>query len=309
MRNKALIVVLVGAVIFGLIAAVSVSRFLTQLRGSGKLGNVVIAKSEIPQGEKINADQLTTVQLPSAVMPEGGYDSPEKVVGRVAGARITPREMITQSKLAPLGATAGLSALIPEGYRAMTVKVEDEAEVAGFLTPGTQVDVLAVINSQNGGAGQSPISKIILQNIKVLAGGLDPDQPKTGRVSRSAKSVTLLVTPEQAEKLVLSSFDGKLRLALRNSVDRVDELTPGADKRALLSDARLFPTPDAGGPIKEKRPQRPQQSRSLVRPILARLAIPAAVPEAPPVATPAPTPARPRVEIYEGAKKKAVEFP
>ena len=237
MGNKILVFVLTGAVIFGLIAAVSVSRFLANLRGAGNFSNVLAAKVEIPAGEKIIAEQLTTLRLPRSAMPEGVYDSNEKVIGRVATERIAPRELVTRFRLAPEGAAAGLSALIPEGFRAMTVKVDDEGEVAGFLKPGTLVDVLAVINPPNDGPNQSPVSKIILQNIRVLAGGPKPDQ---ARNAREAKSVTLLVTPEQAEKLVLSASDGKLRLALRNFGDQADERTPGANKSSLLGVLREF---------------------------------------------------------------------
>ncbi|MGH9938205.1 MAG: Flp pilus assembly protein CpaB [Blastocatellia bacterium] len=309
MRNKALIFALAGAVIFGLIAAVSVSRFLAGVGGGGNLRNVVIAKYEIPPGEKIVAGQLTTVRLPGAATPEGAYDSPEKIVGRVAGARIAPRELVTLSRLAPEGAAAGLSALVPEGYRAMTVNVDDEAGIAGFLSPGTMVDVLAVINPPNDGSGQNPISKIVLQNIKVLANGQNLDQPKNGSEPDKVKTVTLLVTPEQAEKLVLSSVDGKLRLALRNSVDQGDERTPGANKSALLGGLRALSIPNVGpdvgpnavAPGNEENGVTPRQPRGK-----ARLVMPGVVAPGP---TPAPVPARPSVEIYEGSKKKAVEFP
>lgn len=301
-----------GAVISGLVAAVSVSRYLADLRGAGNLNNVVIAKSEIPAGEKIVAEQLTTVRLPRSAMPEGAYDSHEKVIGRVATERIAPRELVTRFRLAPEGAAAGLSALIPEGYRAMTVKVDDEVEIAGFLAAGRLVDVLAVINPPHDGSSQNPISKIILQNIKVLAGGQKPDQPRSGR-EPGAKSVTLLVTPEQAEKLVLSSVDGKLKLALRNSVDQGDERTPGANKSTLLGGSQalsgLATSPAsslaAGSPGDERRDGTPRQSRNRARPVMASVAEPAtgAAPE------PTPPPARRSMVIYEGMKKRDIVFP
>ncbi|HKQ73909.1 MAG TPA: Flp pilus assembly protein CpaB [Blastocatellia bacterium] len=305
MRNKVLIFVLSGAVISGLVAAVSVSRYLANVRGAGNLYNVVVAKSEIPAGVKIVAEQLTTIRLPRSAMPEGAYDSYEKVVGRVATERIAPRELVTRFRLAPEGAAAGLSALIPEGYRAMTVKVGDEGEFAGFLAPGALVDVLAVINPPDDGSSQNPVSKIILQNIKIMAGGQKPDQPRSGRESSGAKSVTLLVTPEQAEKLVLSSVDGKLKLALRNSVDQGDEQTPGANKSTLLGRSQALSVavvgPAAVPPGDEGRVETPRQPRNRARPVMASVA-------EPPTAA-APAPARPSVEIYEGVKKRAVEFP
>jgi pilus assembly protein CpaB len=183
----------------------------------------------------------------------------------------------------------------------MTVKVEDESAVAGFLAPGAIVDVLAVINSPDGGFGQNPISKIILQNIKVLVGGQKQDQQKGARESSGAKSVTLLVTPEQAEKLVLSSVDGKLRLALRNSVDLGDELTPGANKNALLDRPGLKNASEATAAGNGEGAEKPRPPRSRARPVMASVAEPASAPP--------PPPARPKVEIYEGSKRKAIEFP
>ncbi|MFN0111714.1 MAG: Flp pilus assembly protein CpaB, partial [Blastocatellia bacterium] len=226
MRNKSLILVLSGAVVFGLIAAVSVSRFLTGAKGSQSQNTVVVAKLEIPHGAKITAEQLTTVLLPNNATPVGTFDAYEKVVGRIAITRIMQNEPIIVTRLAQDGSSAGLSALIPEGYRALTVKVDDEAGIAGFLMPGTLVDVLAVITPDQT-LGQNPISKIVLQNIKVLASGTNIDEPKDKRDAETVKTVTLQVTPEQAEKLVLSSAEGRLRLALRNSTDQGDQPTPG----------------------------------------------------------------------------------
>src|SRR5262245_58711068 len=226
MRNKALVFVLAGAVIFGLIAAVSVSRFLSG--NTSGLSRIVVAKLEIPLGEKITIDHLTSVQLPADAIPEGSFASPDQVIGRVTSTRVAAREPLTVSRLAPEGAMAGLSGLIPPGYRAVTVKVDDEAGIAGFLYPGTIVDVLAVINSEV--ANNQPVSKIVLQNIKVLASGSELDQRKNGREPENFKTVTLLVTPEQAEALTLSSTEGRLRLALRSTTDQQNAITAGANK-------------------------------------------------------------------------------
>src|SRR5262249_39431681 len=148
MRNKALVFVLAGAVIFGLIAAISVSRFLSG--ADSGLTRIVVAKTEIPLGEKIAADHLTSAQLPAEAIPEGAFASPDMIIGRVTSTRVAAREPLTNSRLAPVGAMAGLSGLIPAGYRAVTVRVDDEAGIAGFLYPGTIVDVLAVISPGGG---------------------------------------------------------------------------------------------------------------------------------------------------------------
>src|SRR5262245_49917059 len=263
MRNKALVFVLIGAVVFGLIAAVSVSRYLSSAASRNEMVPVVIAKVELPLGAKVIAEQLTTVQFPRDATPDGTFDSIDKVVGRITVTRIATREPITASRLAQLGATGGLSAIIPEGYRAMTVRVDDVVGIAGFVMPGTLVDVLVVITPPDNSA-QGPISKIVLQNIKVLASGQDLDQPKNERDANTVRSVTLQVTPEQAEKLNLAASEGRLQLSLRNSIDDDDEQTLGANRRTLLTGEQALPVADPGS-LKAERPAPPAPRRQSLR--------------------------------------------
>ena len=164
------------------------------------------------------------VQFSKESTPDGVFESVEKLIGRVAVVNIAPREPITESRLAPAGTAGGLSAVIPEGYRAMTVKVDDVVGISGFIMPGTLVDVVVVI-TPNDTSSQDPISKIVLQSIKVLANGQNIDKPESERQANSVKAVTPLVTPEQAEKLALASSEGKLQLVMRNSIDEGDEQT------------------------------------------------------------------------------------
>src|SRR6267142_1136587 len=212
MRNKRFLIVLAGALLFGLLAAVSVSRYLSSAQAYTKnLNRVAVAKVAIPLGSKILPEQVTMVQFPKESTPDGTFESPEKLAGRVAVVNIAPREPITESRLAPEGTAGGLSAVIPEGYRAMTVKVDDVVGISGFIMPGTLVDVVVVMTPTEPTAGQTgPISKIVLQNIKVLANGQNIDKPENQRDANSVKAVTLLVTPEQAEKLALAASEGKL---------------------------------------------------------------------------------------------------
>src|SRR5215216_7504106 len=183
MRNKRFLVVLAGALVFGLLAAVSVSRYLSSTQALAKsLNKVAVAKVAIPIGTKIIPEQIMMVQFPTESMPDGIFDNADKLTGRVAVVNIAAREPITESRLAPEGTAAGLSAVIPEGYRAMTVKVDDVVGISGFIMPGTLVDVVVVITPEgatNGTAG--PISKIVLQNIKVLANGQNIDKPENQR--------------------------------------------------------------------------------------------------------------------------------
>jgi pilus assembly protein CpaB len=309
MRNKRLFVVLAGAVVFGLAAAVLVSRYLSNAQAyTNNLSSIVVAKVDVPAGTKLIAEQLTSVRVPPNTTPDGTFDSMEKLVGRVAVMNIAAREPITDFKLAPEGSAGGLSAVIPEGYRAMTVKVDDAAGISGFVMPGAVVDVVVVIDPADQSHNQNPISKIVLQNIKVLASGQNIDRPKNEREADSVKAVTLQVTPEQAEKLALATNEGKLQLVMRNAVDQGDEQTKGVDKHVLLGGERAAPIPEPGS----MKSEQPKQTPTAVAPVMRR---PRASVEPmreakPQAATPAAPPApRNTVEMIEGAKKRSVDFP
>jgi pilus assembly protein CpaB len=282
-----------------LLAAVSVSRYLSSAQAYTKnLNRVAVAKVAIPLGSKILPEQVTMVQFPKESTPDGTFESPEKLAGRVAIVNIAPREPITESRLAPEGTAGGLSAVIPEGYRAMTVKVDDVVGISGFIMPGTLVDVVVVIDPGDKST-QDPISKIVLQNIKVLANGQNIDKPENQRDANSVKAITLQVTPEQAEKLALASTEGKLQLVMRNSTDQGDEKTNGVNKRGLLNGEHAMPAPEPGSlkseqpkPVSKPAPQRPRMQTE------AKPA-PAATPQAP----------RASVEMIEGGKRRNVDFP
>ncbi len=302
MRNKRLIIALTGAVLCGLVGVMLVTRYLSNVQAFTKdLGNVVVAKQEIPLGEKITVEHLALAPIPNGSLPEGVFRKMDDVVGRVAITPIGVRETITNMKLAPAGTGGGLSAVIPEGYRAMTVKVDDVVGVSGFIMPGSFVDIVAVVTplSQVGAANGGPISKIVLQNIKVLASGAKIDSPENQRTPSEVKAVTVQVTPEQAEKLVLAANQGRLQLVMRNYGDQEDTQTKGANNASLLSGETYVPQPappseksDAPKPIANHAPRvkrvsiEPQQEK--------------------PAATPV---RRNSVEFIEGNKRRDVEIP
>lgn len=303
MRNKRLILALAGAIVCGLLAVMLVTRYLAGLQTSSKqLNDVVIAKLEIPLGAKIVAEQLALAPIPNGSAPEGAFRKLDEVVGRVAVTPIGLREPITTLKLAPEGAAAGLPAVIPEGYRALTVKVDDVVGVSGFVMPGSYVDVVAVIvpAAQNEKAAQGPISKIVLQNIKVLASGAKIDSPQDQRSPADVKAVTLQVTPEQAEKLVLAANEGKLQLVMRNYGDQEDTQTPGANKATLLTGHAVLPTPALPS-------EKTTETKSTPRPRAKRTNLVAQRVENA-VQQPAPAP-RNSIELIEGSKRRAVDIP
>jgi pilus assembly protein CpaB len=296
MRNKRFILAIAGAICFGLISAFSVSKYLINAQSARKdLQHVVVTAVDIPVGTKLIREQLTTSPFPTNSTPEGAFVSLDKLIGRVVLNSIAAREVITEAKLAPEGTAGGLSAVIPEGYRAMTVKVDEVVGVSGFLTPGTLVDVVVTMAPAENSASKDTVSKIVLQNIKVLASGQNIDRPKDDREASAVRSVTLQVSPEQAEKLALASSEGRLQLVMRNSVDQEDEQTPGANKRSLLTGERATTVPDPLSTSKQ-----PTIARVRRPPMRMRAAAPSQGTE----------PARrPSIEVFTGAKRSTVDFP
>jgi pilus assembly protein CpaB len=300
MRNKRLIIALTGAVVCGLLGVMLITRYLSSVQAFTKdLGNVVVAKTEIQLGEKITAEHLAFASIPNGSAPEGAFRKLDQVVGRVAITPIGVRETITNLKLAPEGVGAGLSAVIPEGYRAMTVKVDDVVGVSGFVMPGSFVDVVAIVlpPAQSGVTSQGPISKIVLQNIKVLASGAKLDSPDNQREPSQVKAVTLQVTPEQAEKLVLATNGGRLQLVMRNYSDQEATKTSGANNATLLNGESFVdqPAPPAEKTQVVKPKPRPARRAPVVVPHAERAA-------AQPVS-------HNSVELIEGAKRREVEIP
>lgn len=301
MRNKRLIIALAGAVLCGVLGVMLVTRYLATVQAYTKdLSNLVVARVEIPLGEKITADHLTFAPIPNGSAPEGAFRKIDEVVGRVAITPIGVREPVTTMKLAPAGVEGGLSAVIPEGYRAMTVKVDDIVGVSGFVMPGSYVDVVAVIVPPAvQGQPQGPISKIVLQHIKVLASGPRIDSPENQREPTNAKAVTLQVTPDQAEKLVLAANEGKLQLVMRNYGDQESSQTKGASKNSLLAGESVIEEP-----APQQEPTKPARTNKTVAP---RRVAPATQPkEEKPAAPPV---SRNSVELIEGSKRREVDLP
>ncbi|HEV8427391.1 MAG TPA: Flp pilus assembly protein CpaB [Pyrinomonadaceae bacterium] len=301
MRNKRLILALCGAVICGLLAVMLVTRYVASVQTFTKeLNNVVVAKVEIPLGAKITVEQLGLAPIPNGSAPEGAFRKLEEAVGRVTVTPIGVREPITNLKLAPEGVGAGLSAVIPEGYRAMTVKVDDIVGVNGFVMPGSYVDVVAVIVPVNQStAAQGPISKIVLQNIKVLASGTKIDSPQDQRQPTDSKAVTLQVTPTEAEKLVLAANEGKLQLVMRNYTDQEDSATTGANKQSLLN----------GESVKlDSGPTTERTVKPVVSKPVKRVKAAASHVDLKPIDIAQPV-ARKYVELIEGSKRRDVDVP
>ncbi|MCO5398535.1 Flp pilus assembly protein CpaB [Ralstonia soli] len=231
MKNARAVVMLIVALVAGIAAVVSASRWLAQ-QSSSSVKQVVVAANDMDLGQPLGNEQLRVVSWPAGSLPPGTFDDPKALQGRVVRASLQKGEPILESKLAPTGTKGGLSAVIAEGKRAITVRVNDVVGVAGFALPGNLVDVIVNTNEDSKSTNNSSISKIVLEKILVLAVAQqvsrDDTQPKV------VNAVTLEVSPEQAEKLDVARSVGTLSLVLRNQVDIAATATGGATKGTLL---------------------------------------------------------------------------
>lgn len=199
-------------------------------RALGSVVEVVVADELIPIGSRIKDSQVKVVRWPKDAEPEGALYKPDAAVNRVARVTIQKNQPIVNSQLVTEAAGL-LPLLIPEGRRAMSVKVDKVSGVSGFITPNSFVDVLASGQVDRAGEREER-SKLILQNIKVLAIGTEIEQKDDGAVE--VPTVTLLVLPDEAEKLTLATRRDPIRLALRNYRDNSDVATPGLSMNELF---------------------------------------------------------------------------
>ncbi|HWU68627.1 MAG TPA: Flp pilus assembly protein CpaB [Stenotrophobium sp.] len=237
MKNKRAILVMTVAILFGFAAVVFASRWLLKQPGSGS-DRIVVAATDISLGQRLTPEMFKLADWPADSMPKGAFTDPQKLGGRVLKMNLLAGEPVSEAKLAPAGTFGGLSALITEGKRAITVRVNDVIGVAGFALPGNYVDII-VSTQKDAPAGadgrQQNISKIVLERILVLAVAQEVNRDETK--PKVVNAVTLEVTPEQAEKLDLARSVGTLSLALRNQVDPQSASTEGATKLTLLPEA------------------------------------------------------------------------
>jgi pilus assembly protein CpaB len=193
---------------------------------------VVVAVANLDLGASLRPEDVRTIDWPAESVPAGAFEHVEDVVGRGLIQPVVQNEAILPNKLASKDAGAGLAPVIRPGYRALSVRVNDVVGVAGYVLPGTHVDVVVTINPTQQYTDVT--SKVVLTNVEVLGSGTkierDTEQGKPIAVS----VVTLLVNPTDAEKLTLASTEGKIQLALRNPLDPAAPATTGIRPAALL---------------------------------------------------------------------------
>jgi pilus assembly protein CpaB len=196
---------------------------------------VVVAAADLDVGAEITRDDIRVIDWPKNSVPQQAISDPKDVIGRGLILPVIQNEPILPMKLASKDAGAGLPPAIPPGLRAMSVRVNEVIGVAGYVLPGTRVDVLATVNPT--GQGGDITSKVILTNVQVLASGTKIERDVRDNKPMPVSVVTLLVAPEESERLTLAATEGKIQLALRNPLDKGVTNTPGIRPAALLGGA------------------------------------------------------------------------
>jgi pilus assembly protein CpaB len=205
------------ALAVGLLVSYTVYNRLRTFTGSNNNERgvpVVMAADDIQVGTKLEAHDVRVVTLPQSAVPPGAFSGTSQVLGRGAILPVSKGEFILPSKLAALSAGSGLPSMIPQGMRAVSVRVNDVVSVAGFVQPGSHVDVLAT----GQGGGNDRQTTTVLENVLVLAVGKSLDRNPLAD-AQTAPVITLAVSPDDAQKLALVSQEGRIQLSLRNPMD------------------------------------------------------------------------------------------
>ncbi len=239
---------------------------------------VLVAAADLQLGVALKNEDLKTIAFPMGTAPEGTFSQPAELIGRGLIVPVVKNEPILGAKLASKEAGAGLPPVIPEGMRAVSVRVNEVVGVAGYVLPGNRVDVVATASPTESRLDTT--SKVVLSNVQVLTAGTRIEQDQEQNKPVQVTVVTLLVTPEQAERLALASTEGKIQLALRNPMDMGAPETPGIRTAGLLGNRPAVAVP--------QRSSAPARSRQ--RPQLQAAPAPAAAPV-------------PSVEIIRGDKR------
>lgn len=202
---------------------------------------VAVAASDLEIGAELSREDIRIIEWPANAVPANAISDPKDVIGRGLIMPMIQNEPFLPMKLASKEAGAGLPPAIPPGLRAVSVKVNEVIGVAGYVLPGTQVDVVATVSPTQNQADMT--SKVILTNVRVLAAGTKIDRDTDKNKPMPVSVVTLLVDPDQAERLTLASTEGKIQLALRNPLDKTTPVTRGIKPALLLGMSASTPRP------------------------------------------------------------------
>lgn len=280
-RNKRTAIVVGIAVLLAATASFGIYRVISRVSMRSNAApptvEVVVADHPLSLGTRITKDYVRVVRWPADTQVPGTFSKVEDVLNRGVIVPVAQNEPLTDGKLAALEAGAGLPPSIPPGMRAISVKVNEVVGVAGFVVPGTRVDVMVTLNGKQ--QTQDSITRVVVSNVQVLTAGTRYDQEKAKEGAPIPSTVvTLLVTPEDGERIALAAADGQIMLALRNPLDTAPTTTSGIRTAGLLGQAAP-PTPK---PKAKSGPAKPPQAE---------------------VAAAAPKPAPYTVEAIRGAKR------
>lgn len=267
-RSKRTAVVVAVAVLLAAVASLGMYRVVSRMPAGTaevKTVDVVVAAHPLKLGTRLTADHVKVIKWPAETPVTGTFTRVDEVVNRGLISAVEPNEPLTQTKLAPLEAGAGLPPSIPPGMRAVSVKVNEVVGVAGFVVPGTRVDVMVTLTGRQ--QQQESVTRVVVSNAQVLTAGTKYDQEnaKEGKPIPTTV-VTLLVTPEDGERIALAGAEGQIMLALRNPLDTATTSTSGVRTAGLLGQA---PTPAA--------PAKPRTSKPVsvaAKPVQAEVAPP-----------------------------------
>lgn len=251
MRNR-IFAVLAIAVLAGGSLAYGTYNFMQSApatAASAPTQPVVVAAADLQLGTAIRKEDLSIVQFPEGTAPEGTFSQPAELIDRGLIVPVVKNEPILAAKLASKEAGSGLPPVIPQGMRAVSVRVNEVVGVAGYVLPGNRVDVVATASPTESRSDTT--SKVVLSNVQVLTSGTRIEQDQDQNKPMQVTVVTLLVNPEQAERLALASTEGKIQLALRNPLDQGAPDTPGIRTAGLMG-GKPAPT----GPARSTAPRR-----------------------------------------------------
>jgi pilus assembly protein CpaB len=277
MNRTRLLMIGVLALALGTFAGLYAYKNLQSRGGPSEPGvDVIVAADDIQVGNKIEEHDVRIAKLPPGSLPASTYSKRSQVLGHGVVVPIAKGEFVLPSKLAAEEAGAGLPSLIPNGMRAVSVRVNDVVSVAGFVTPGTRVDVL-LTGTPEGGNDQETTT--VLQNVRVIASGHTLEHSATGE-AQTAAVMTFLVSPDDAQRLTLASSQGHIQLALRSPLDTKQDDVASSSARGLYKGApAIIPVRSVHPVTIKKKVEQAPSSSSVVS-----------------------------VEVIEGDKKKEVKF-
>lgn len=256
MKNRRLLIVLLVALGAGLAAAYLSLDYLRQqatpLIAATPKARVVVAARPLPLGHEIVAEDLKTIDWPGATVPEGYFEAPEQVIGRGVITPVAMNEPVLKPKVADKEAGGGLPIVIPPGMRAVSVRVDEVISVAGFVVPRTRVDVIVTLPLPGNSSERRTQFVQRLQDLMVLTAA-QTTQPTPDGKPQTVSVMTFLVTPAQAELLILASREGQIQLALRNTLDSDTIQTSGVLSNAILG------APPRSAPRRRARASAPTQ--------------------------------------------------